>query len=550
VALLATNANGTATTIDFGAGTDTLNNGANGVLVAGELQGSGVTAASTLTLSNLENFNNNGRVVFGSNSSGATAASFLSDGGSAASHADAGGGINDRILATGSVLGGTGTLVMDVNLWSDAQTNCSTLKAADCLQVGSTAASANQSILVNDNNAHALGAYNPLGIAVVTGSSAAANFHLDAGSEWFTAGGTPQFGGATNVLDKPGFFFYDLAFDAGTNRELIIGVPKLAAFQFAQLGAIGNDTWYMTTQSWFDRQADLRDTIDGRANGDKPGVWLKIVGDWSRRSRTDTLTLFNKTYVFNTGYNADTAALIGGVDFLRQSDKRTAWALGIEGGYVDNNVRFKAGGTRVNLTGGTFGVYGTYMNGGLFVDGVVAGDFLRGEWSILGLGVNPNPFQAAGDVTTWGGRIEAGYAMPLGANAFWEPVGSLAYGRTSFDNLVVPGGSNATADSNTFRGSLGARIGTTASMQYYKVKLALEGRVWDEFDGKTNTSLIIAGGPNFLNSDDISGVYGEIKGEANLFAVGNNLSAFLNTGVKWKSKYQDTTVTLGFRYQW
>ena len=39
-------------------------------------------------------------------------------------------------------------------------------------------------------------------------------------------------------------------------------------------------------------------------------------------------------------------------------------------------------------------------------------------------------------------------------------------------------------------------------------------------------------------------------GEANLFAVGNNLSAFLNTGVKWKSRYQDTTVTLGFRYQW
>src|SRR5262249_49833919 len=173
--------------------------------------------------------------------------------------------------------------------------------------------------------------------------------------------------------------------------------------------------------------------------------------------------------------------------------------LGIEGGYVDNNVRFKQGGTRVNLTGGTFGVYGTYMSGGLFVDGLVAGDFLRGVWSIPAMGVIPNLFQASGDVTTWGGRIEAGYAWPLGANAFIEPVGSLAYGRTSFDNLVVPGGSNATADANTFRGSLGARLGTTATTQYYKVKLAIEGRVWDEFDGKTDTSLIIAGGPNFLN---------------------------------------------------
>ncbi|MGA0600252.1 hypothetical protein ACO2Q3_24805, partial [Caulobacter sp. KR2-114] len=89
---------------------------------------------------------------------------------------------------------------------------------------------------------------------------------------------------------------------------------------------------------------------------------------------------------------------------------------------------------------------------------------------------------------------------------------------------------------------------TTASFQYYKVKVALEGRVWDEFDGKTNTAL--SAGGIFNNFNDINGVYGEIKGEANLFAVGNNLSAFLNSGVKWKSRYQDTSVTLGVRYQW
>ena len=78
--------------------------------------------------------------------------------------------------------------------------------------------------------------------------------------------------------------------------------------------------------------------------------------------------------------------------------------------------------------------------------------------------------------------------------------------------------------------------------------MALEGRVWDEFDGKTNTALVAGG--TFTNFNDINGVYGEIKGEANLFAVGNNLSAFVNSGIKWKSRYQDTSVTLGVRYQW
>jgi len=140
--------------------------------------------------------------------------------------------------------------------------------------------------------------------------------------------------------------------------------------------------------------------------------------------------------------------------------------------------------------------------------------------------------------------------MPIGASAFWEPVGSLAYGKTSLDDLLIPGGTQQFGDDSSWRGSLGARIGTTASYQYYKVKLALEGRVWDEWDGKTNTTLVVPGGPNFTNLEKIDGVFGEVKGEANLFAVGNNLSAFLNGGIKWKSRYQSTTVTLGFRYQW
>src|SRR5262249_3597889 len=59
--------NGVTTTIDFGAGADTLNNGnavtpGNGVIVVGENNGTGVTSASTVNFTGLENFNNNGRI--------------------------------------------------------------------------------------------------------------------------------------------------------------------------------------------------------------------------------------------------------------------------------------------------------------------------------------------------------------------------------------------------------------------------------------------------------------------------------------------------------
>ncbi|HZZ34377.1 MAG TPA: autotransporter domain-containing protein, partial [Caulobacteraceae bacterium] len=525
--LLLTASGGAATTIDFGAGTDKLTN--SGKFVVGET----AQAASTVNLTNLETFANSGTIIFGGNATNTGSDNF----------------INDRLI-TGAAFAGSGSslLQMDANLWSDTQTDCTSLTAADCLQVGST--SGFTQIQINDTNAHALGAFNPTGIAIVKGSSAAANFELSSASEWFNAGGTNQFGGATNVLDKPGLFFYDLAFDAATNRELLIGVPKAAAFEFAALGGAASDIWYTTTQSWFDRQADLRDTVSGRPTGGAPGVWLKVVGDWTRRSSTDTFTLFNNTYTFNTGYNKDTAALIGGIDFLNVTAADHAWVLGLEGGYVDANVRFKASPDRANLTGSTLGVYGTYMAGGLFIDAIVNANFLNLDVSLPGLQTSPNPWTASGDVRNWGGQVEGGYAMPIGATAFWEPIVSLAYARSDFDDLNIPGGTQQFGNVDSFRGSIGARIGTTASYQYYKIKLALEGRVWDEFDGKTDTLLIVPGGPNFLNNDDLDGVFGEIKGEANIFAVGNNFSAFLNGGVKWKSHYQATTVTLGMRYSW
>ena len=503
------------TTVAFGAGADTLTNA--GLIKVG---GAGAaTAAATLALTGLETFNNSGTID-------------LHDGVSPA---------NRSLTATGTVFNGTGgtsLLYVDAFLGAPGST-------ADTLTIGSSTGST--AIRVNDTNP-GLGSYNPTGIVVVNGSSAANTFTLSNLSSGFTLSANPAMGIPSGVLNKAGLFFYDLAFNAATNQELLISAPKAPAFQFAQIGAIAGDTWYTTTQSWFDRQADLRDTIGAHATGSQPAVWMKIVGSWGRRDSSQTLTLFNKTYTYDTSYRGDTAAVIGGVDLLNVTDKDKAWVVGVQGGYVDANERFRNSSTRLNLTGGVVGVYATFVQGGLFVDGIINGNILTGNWNIPGLGVTPAPWIASSHVNTWGGQLEAGYAFPIGASSFIEPVGSIAYGRTTVGQLNLPVGPQTFSNADTLRGSLGARVGTTAAFQYYKVKVALEGRVWDEFDGDTNALLNI--GAPLATSNDISGVYGEIKGEANIFAVGNNLSAFVNTGVKWKTRYQDTSVTLGVRYQW
>ncbi len=502
-----------ATTFDLGAGTNTFTN--SGTIVVG---GAGAAqSAASLTIANVPVINNSGVI-------------------------DVHDGAGNRSFTTAAKLNGTGgaTLYDDAFLGGPGS-------PASAVTIGGS--SGLTSIRVNNTNIGGVGSYIPdpaHGIVLVTGATALSNFQLSPLSTGANGPGLPS--GATNAIAAPGMFFYDLA--ANGNKIVLISAPKVAAFQFAQIGAIAGDTWYTTTQSWFERQADLRDTLDGRAEGSSPAVWMKIVGDWSRRDSAESIVIAGKTYGYDTSYRGDTTAVIAGVDLLHGAGKDTAWVVGVQGGYVDANERFRNSSTRLNLTGGVVGVYASYLKGGLFVDGIVNGDILTGDWNLPSLGVGAAPWTASSHVNTWGGQLEAGYAFPIGASSSVEPLGSIAYGRTSTGHLgLALGDSQAFGNSDTLRGSLGGRVATTAAFQYYKVKLALEARVWDEFDGKTNT-VLTNGGAAFLNANDISGVYGEVKGEANLFAVGNKLSAFVDTGIKWKTRYQDTSVSLGVRYQW
>ncbi|HEX4098059.1 MAG TPA: autotransporter outer membrane beta-barrel domain-containing protein, partial [Caulobacteraceae bacterium] len=312
--------------------------------------------------------------------------------------------------------------------------------------------------------------------------------------------------------------------------------------------------WYTTTQTWFDRQADLRDGLDARADGSKPAVWLKIIGDWTSRNASRSLTLGSQTYTYNTSYNQDSSAIIGGVDLLDVTSKDKAFVVGLEGGEVDSDMRFKATPDRFKITGGDFGGYASYLQGGLFIDGTINANFLKLNGDIVGLGGPPNtsaPTLTGSRVNSVGGQVEAGYQMPLSGSFFWEPVGSLSYVDASFDSIQLPGtASVAIGHAQSFRGSLGARVGGEQDFQYYKIKLALTARVWDEFDGNTISDVAAPAGLDFINNDNLKGVFGQISGEANLFTTTSGLSAFLNGGWKFKSNYSEGTITLGARYQW
>lgn len=519
-----------ATTFDFGADTgvaprDVLTNA--GRIVVGE-----TTGASTFTLTGLERFNNSGTILLGSLNGTTTD-----------------GQTNDRLVMTGTgggtsfVGSGGSVLALDAFLGAAGQANCTAAAIADCVSLPGGAVSGSTLIRVNNTNT-GFGAMNTAGIVLVDatgGTIAAGSLTLDPTSTGYT-----QRGGA-GAIDT-GLFFYRLV-PQGSAQIALVSAPDSEAFEFVGIGQAANNAWQTATGVWFDRQADLRDGLEGKGESGA-GVWMKIVGGQAERELEQTYVGAGGTFAYDTGYEQNTVALIGGVDLITGGGDTSAWVLGGNVGYVDTDVDFNASPTQASLEGGVFGLYGTYVAGGLFVDATVSGLMLDMTYSMPTVMAGPGmPSVSNADVTAYGARVEGGWRMPFGESAFIEPLAGVAYVRTSIDDLDVPGGVVSFDDTTSLRANVGVRLGMITRYDTMKVKFTVLGRAWNEFDGDGETTLV-NGGPDILVTDQFDGAFGEVGAGIDVFGADERFSAFVNAGYRWNSDWTDTTVALGGRYRW
>ncbi len=517
--LIATNSGGAATSMDFGAGNDTFNNLNSGVLTIGEP----VLAASALTLTNLEAFNNSGLILLGS------ANNLTSDGQT-----------NDQLLAGISVFTGSGnsTIALDASLGAASQTSCTIASSvADCIAIGSSAGSTK--IRVNDTNAANVGAYNPTGIVVVDGSTAAGNFKLDPTSTWYNAN---KYGG---VLDKPGMFFYDLAFNG--HQHLLIGAPKSETWEFATIPSQAQQIWYATTP-WLERQADLRDSFlnTKSSQGAEPGLWMKGIGDWSHRDDHKNLTIYNKSYDTDVSFDTATQGIMGGIDYASHNAYKPGDVMlgGFSMGYLTSNGAFKASSTKDKFDGLTFGAYGTYIHNQFFLDASFKADLLNVKHDVPTLA-----YYGKSDVNTWGGRLETGMRLALGPGQF-EPLVDLAFAKTNINDFGPLGGTIHYKNLSSLRAGVGGRYSATvAATHNYTLKIGATARVWDEFMAN-NRATLISTGPNFDFSDKFNGLLGDVSTNLNMYSRDGKISAFINAGMKFRQAYVNPNLSFGMRYQW
>ena len=377
----------------------------------------------------------------------------------------------------------------------------------------------------------------PIVLVTATGANAA-TFTLTGGTGFATFG--PN---AAGLIKGP--WLYTLENNVpfgGTNDTVLVSQPGPAAFEAPVLVTAAQDIWYATAP-WQDRQADLRDSsllAPGSVGSFTPGVWIKAVGDWT--DRTDSIDA-GRGFAFNLGYHQDTYGLVGGVDVANK------WAngvglIGVGVGYLNSNVDFDSHMGNVSdgrFEGWTASVYATYIEDQFFIDGQVKGDFL--QLHVTGL-------PGSNDWTSWGGQVESGYRFPLGGSVMLEPVGTLAYVSTDVGDANVAGTIFHYGTEDSLRGALGLRLSAPLmSNDSYMVKLAVDGRVWDEFDGTNKVTLISAGTPVEVE-DNFTGAFGEVGGALDIYSHDGHSSGFVTLSYKFKSDYDEGKVAVGYRYQW
>ena len=512
---------GGVTTLDFGAGADVFSN--LGVIRIG----AGGDGASTLVISGLETWTNNGgSILFGS---GGT---ILTDGVP-----------DDRLVATGAAFTGSGPsrMTMDVDFGAGAQTGCAAAVVADCfdLREGSTAGVS--SVIVRDVG-DGIGSLAPIALIDVSGAgtSAAGHFILDLGSDNYRA-----IVGHPGVIDA-GLFIYQLGYDSTAQQHVLMAQPDGEALEFALLGANVQSIWQTTTGSWLERQVDLRDTLRGADTGGSPGVWVKAAGNFVDRILYQSYEVGGTTFEFNNSMAQDTSALVGGIDFLSHSGEGVAWVAGLTAGKVNSTVDFTTTQTVVEIEGSSLGAYATFLMGGFFVDGIVNTNRLDLEYESLGLA----PLTA--EVESLGYQAEAGYRLAIKEGvAFIEPLAALSHVTTDISEIEFPGTTVVGFDEMTsFRGAAGLRLGAgMAVFERYGAGFTLTGRLWNEFEGENNT-VIDSGGASVEHFDDMSGTLGDLGVAVNFFSNGGGLSAFVDYGMKFKEDYQSTDVSAGLRFGW
>ena len=461
----------------FGAGADQIVNHGLIELAAG-------AAVQTITFTDLERIDNQGRIDLANGRAG------------------------DRLVATGAVLNGLGTGVIDMDV--DFATG-----ASDQLVIASATG-------VTRIDVTAIGTVQ-LGQSFDLIDSAAAL----TGSEFILTPNTEE----TLV----GF---DLVFE-GEGVVRLAAAPTVTAFAPLKTAAAGQRAWTKTAEVWSTRMSQIRDieALGGRDGGLQ--VWTQAYGGEDQFGQKSVYDLANGPVTRDLTTESQWFGFQAGVDGVISTEP-ASFAWGLTGGYGDMRLDFVSHDNLVTLDGFNLGAYGGVSAGMFYANALVKLDRFSAKAELNEMATSVHfDGQALGVQAEAGARIDAGG---------WtvEPSAGAAWVKADLDGFEVAGSEIGFDDAVSLEGRVGVRVSTTTTVGGLKLRTFAGGYAVKEFEGEnemtfTNggTAVSIKDKPadaygriEFGATAQVApGVHGFIRGEAN---VGDNASGFTGRfGASW-----------------
>jgi hypothetical protein len=511
--------------MDFGAGDDKLIN--NGRFMVGV----GFAPTGAITLSNLERLENNGLIIMGvlyGTNTDLGLKSNLEPG--------------TRLIAHGVdfVAGPNSRIALDAALADTVQPDCSAAPAADCLDfTGGTTSGTTLLTLSDARPAVASAAFNE-GMVLIEGASAAEHFVLDPNSRGYVEHTT------TGPAIQKGLVTYRFTYDETAKQHKLTGVLADEGAQGGTFMASAQEIWRATTDTWFDRQAALRARPDQASS--EAGLWSTVNMSTGERDFVAAHDIAGNSYDYNLKQDQQITHLAFGGDFINDG----GLSFGGMAGYVYSTIDYDATKLRSEIGGFQAGLYGSYLAGPLSIDALVNYNLATQTLDAKNLGLGPDT-QIRTDLTSIGGRVDAGWRLSFGDAFYLQPLLGVAYVTTTIDDLELPsGGGSFEFDGTSLRAGAGLRMGFELPTGGMKTSFDLTGRWWNEMDGENDTVVTIPNGNTEVPlTDEFNGGFSEVAAGVNLASAGSTgFSGFVNVKSKFASEYSTLGASAGFRYQW
>jgi outer membrane autotransporter protein len=321
---------------------------------------------------------------------------------------------------------------------------------------------------------------------------------LNAGTVIVTAGaGTSA--GAFQIAPASataGFVQYGIVYNAAANTFSLVGTPSEAAYRPLVYAEAARNIWYKTSAAWAAHMGSLR---DGTGSGDR--LWGQLYGSADTRHDGFSATVFGQSATEDLSYHQSEFGGQLGLDLARPQPGGGV-SFGITGGYVGSSLHFPGQAAQAHEDAANIGGYAGFRVSGAFVN-------LLGQYSHYWIHASDDAigFDQHFDGEAYGATAEVGFHLG-DARFFVEPLATLSYVRTSFDNFTALLSNFTFHDANGWRGKLGARFGTahdsgTSKLTFYGGANAVKAFAGRDTLVFTNNAIAVA------LSDNRIGLYGE-----------------------------------------